>query len=253
MRMSRVAKLGVPAGLVAAGLVAIVVTASTTAAQTPPIPVPREAAMPHTVSVTGVGRVTLTPDRAVFTAGVQTVAPTVSAATQENGARMSAVLAALRRAGATDKDLRTSGLSIYPQQQAQQEGRPPRIVAYQVSNAVTVTKDDPATVGRLLEAAVEAGANTVSGVTFTVSDLTRGRDTGLQAAFADAKAKADVLARSAARSLGRAMAITEGGANVPGPVPMMRMREQAMAMSAVPVESGTEELSFTVSVVFELQ
>lgn len=247
--MTRVTRLGILAGVVAGAAV----TAGTALnAQTPPLPVPREAAMPQTVSVTGVGRVTLTPDRAVFTAGVQTVAPTLSAATQENGARMAAIIAALKSAGAADKDLRTTGFSIYPQQ-AHQEGRPPRIVGYQVSNAVTVTKDDPAAVGRLLEAAVNAGANTVSGVTFTVSDLTRGRDTGLQAAFADAKAKADVLARAAGRSIGRALAITEGGATPPMPVPMMRVREQAMALSAVPVESGTEELSFTVSVVFELQ
>ena len=89
---------------------------------------------------------------------------------------------------------------------------------------MTVTKDDPAAIGRLLEVAVNAGANTVSGVTFTVSDPTRGRDSGLQAAFADAKAKADVLAKAAGRSIGRALAITEGGAAQHMPVPMMRMR-----------------------------
>ena len=222
-------------------------------AQTPPGPVPREAAFPQTVSVTGTGHVTLTPDRAMFTAGVQTIAPTLAAATQENGARMTAVLAALKAAGATERDLRTTGLSIYPQQAQQGEGRPLKIVAYQVSNSVTVTKDDPAVVGRLLEAAVNAGANTVSGVTFTVSDPARGRDTGLQSAFADAKAKADVLAKAAGRSIGRALAITEGGAAQQMPVPMMRMRAEMAQMASVPVESGTEEITFTVSVMFELQ
>jgi len=219
-------------------------------AQTPPTPVPREAAMAQTVSVTGVGRVSLTPDRVSFTAGVQTMAPTLAAATAENGTRMSAILGALKRAGATERELRTSGISIYPQQ-SHQEGRPPRIVGYQVSNMVTVTKDDPAAASRLLEAAVEAGANSVSGLTLTVSDQTRGRDTGLQAAFADARAKAEVLARAAGRTVGRALAITEGGAPAAPPMPVYRMREQAMAAS-VPVETGEEELAFTVSVVFEL-
>lgn len=238
----------VTAGLLAAALGA---AAGGAHAQTPPPPMPREPAMPQTVSVTGVGRMQLTPDRATFTAGVQSVAPTLSAATQENGARMTAMLAALKRAGAAEKDLRTTGLSIYPQQ-AQQDGRTPRIVGYQVSNAVTVTRDDPATVGKLIETAVEAGANTVSGLTLTVSDPLRGRDAGLQAAFADARAKAEVLARAAGRGVGRALAITEGGAAAQMPVPMMRMQAQAMSMS-VPVEAGTEELSFTVSVMFELQ
>ena len=125
-------------------------------------------------------------------------------------------------------------------------------MAYQVSNTVTVTRDDPATVARLLEAAVNAGANTVSGISFAVSDPARGREAGLKAAFADARAKAEVLARAAGRSAGRAMAITEGEA-APPPRPMAMMREQAYAVSAVPVEPGLEELTFTISVVFELQ
>ncbi len=223
-------------------------------AQTPPGPVPREAAAWQTVSVTGVGRVNLTPDRAGFTVGVQTVAPSLGAATQENAARMTAIVAALRKAGATDRELRTTGLSIYPQQGAE-PGKQPRILGYQVSNNVAVTRDDVATIGPLLEAAVQAGANSVSGVNFSVSDSARGRDTGLQAAFADAKAKADVLARAAGRSIGRALAITEGGAAMPPmPMPMYRHAEMAQAASyAAPVESGAEEIAFTVSVVFELQ
>jgi uncharacterized protein YggE len=222
-------------------------------AQTPPGPVPREAATWQTLSVTGIGRVSLTPDRARFTVGVQTVAPSFAAATQENAARMTAILAALRQAGATDRELRTTGLSIYPQQSAE-PGKQARITGYQVSNNVAVTRNDPATIGTLLETAVQAGANTVSGVNFTVSDA-RGKDIGLQAAFADAKAKADVLARAAGRTVGRALAITEGGASMPPvPMPMYRRAEMAQAASyAAPVESGAEEIAFTVSVVFELQ
>ena len=223
-------------------------------AQTPPGPVPREAAGWETLSVTGTGRVTLTPDRGSFTVGVQSVGPSLATVSQENAARMTAILAALRKAGATDRELRTTGLSIYPQQ-AGEPGKQPRIVGYQVSNNVTVTRSDVATIGALLEAAAQAGANTVSGVNFTVSDSARGRDTGLQAAFADAKAKADVLARAAGRTVGRALAITEGGAALPpGPMPMYRRAEMAQAASfAAPVESGAEEIAFTVSVVFALE
>jgi len=219
-------------------------------AQTPRPVVPREAAEWQTISVTGVGHVTLTPDRASFTAGVQTVAPSLTAATQENAARMTAVVAALKRAGAGEREIRTFGLSIYPQQ-AVGDGKAPRIVGYQVTNNVMVTKDNPAAIGALIEAAVQAGANTVSGVTFMVSDPARGRDAGLQAAFADARAKADVLAKAAGRTAGRALAITEGGAPA-APMPMFRQRAEVAGFSA-PVESGAEELTFTVSVVFELQ
>lgn len=223
--------------------------AAPAAAQTPPT---REPAAPETVSVSGTGRVELTPDRAAFTVGVQTVAPTVAAALQENNTRVAAIIAALKRLGAVDRDIRTSQMSIYPQQDHQPPSRLPRITGYQVSNSVTVTRDDPAAVGKFLQAAVDAGANSVSGVGFTVSDPTRGRETALRAAVADARAKAEVLAQAAGRSIGRALTISEGGFTRP-PVPMPYAMKMEAQVSEVPIATGTEEVSFTVSVVFELR
>ena len=221
-------------------------------AQTPPTPAPREAAAAETVSVSGVGRATLTPDRASFSVGVQSMGPSVAAAVQENNQRVAAIVAAMRKLGATDREIRTSQLSIYPQQD-HQPNRAPRIVGYQVSNNVTVVRNDPTEAGRYVQAAVDAGANTVSGVHFTVSDPARGRDTALQAAFADARAKADVLARAAGRTIGRALAITEGTAVTPPPYPMARGAVMLEAKMDVPVEAGAEEISFSVSIVFELR
>jgi uncharacterized protein YggE len=227
--------------------------AAPAAAQTPPTPAPREAAAVETVSVSGIGRATLTPDRASFTVGVQSMGPSVAAAVQENNQRVAAVVAAMRKLGAADREIRTSQLSIYPQQD-HQPNRAPRIVGYQVSNNVTIVRNDPSEVGRYVQAAVDAGANTVSGVSFTVSDPARGRDTALQAAFADARAKADVLARAAGRTIGRALAITEGTAVTPPPYPMMRAQAMREAVQVdVPVEAGAEEITFSVSVVFELR
>jgi hypothetical protein len=235
--------------LVASALLGVALPAF---AQTPPPPVPRDAAPLETVSVSGVGRVTLTPDRAIFTVGVQSMAPTVAAAVQDNNTRVAAIVDALRKLGATDREIRTSQISIYPQQD-HQPNRTPRIVGYQVSNTVTVTRSNPAEVGRFLQAAVDAGANAVSGVSFTVSDPARGREGALQAAFADARAKADVLARAAGRTVGRALSITEGTAVMPPPYPMARRMAVESAQMDVPVEPGAEELTFTVSIVFELR
>jgi uncharacterized protein len=221
-------------------------------AQTPSPPPPRDAAPVETVSVSGVGRATVVPDRATFSVGVQSMAPTVAAAVQDNNTRVAAIVEALRKLGATDREIRTAQISIYPQQD-QQPGRPPRIVGYQVSNTVTVTRNNPAEVGRFLQAAVDAGANTVSGVNFVVSDPSRVRDGALQSAFADARAKADVLAKAAGRAIGRAISITEGSAVMPPPYPMARRMSMEAAQMDVPVEAGAEELSFTVSVVFELR
>lgn len=219
-------------------------------AQTQPPAYPKEM---QTISVTGTGRVTLAPDRVSFTVGVETTAATVTEAVDQNNRKTGDVIAALKRAGVGEKEIRTSNFSIFPQQDYQ-EGRRPRIVGYQVVNNITVTRDKTSDVGRLLEAAINAGANQVHGIGFSVADSARGRDQGLQAAFNDARAKATVLAKAAGRTLGEAIAIVEGSAPQP-PVPYYG---RAVAMEAkvagpVPVEQGTDELSYTISAVFELR
>jgi uncharacterized protein len=210
--------------------------------------------MPESVTVSGTGRVTLVPDRFTFTVGVQTNAPTVDAAVNENNERVARVVAALKAAGAKPEELQTSGFSIYPQQDFTQ-GQLPRLLGYQVNNSVTVRKKEIASASKLLQVAIAAGVNTASGLNFEVSDPTRGRDQGLKAAFDDARAKAALLAQAAGRTLGRALHINEGGEPAPQPRPMMArgvMAAQA-AVSEVPVESGTQELTFSLSVAFELK
>ena len=167
--------------------------------------------------------------------------------------RTAEVVAALKKAGATESEIRTSNFSIYPQQDYQQ-GKLPRILGYQVNNSVTVTRDKIGDAGKLLQAALNAGVNTSSGLQFLVSDPSRGRDEGLQAAFTDAKAKASVLARAAGRTLGRALSISEGVEPSRPPIAYKAMGVAAQAVSEeVPVESGTQEVSYTVSVTFELK
>lgn len=215
---------------------------------------PREGAIIDTVSVTGTGRVRLQPDRFSFTVGVQTQAPTVEEAVNENNSRVAAVTAALKKTGATPEEIQTAGFSIYPQQDYSQ-GHLPRLLGYQVSNNVTVTKKQIGEAGKLLQAAIAAGVNTSSGLSFSVSDPVRGRDQGLRAAFDDARAKAALLASAAGRTLGQALAITEGTEPMSVPRPMRGAVQMAMKaeVSEVPVESGTDELAFTVSVVFALR
>jgi len=145
------------------------------------------------VGGTGTGRVTLVPDRFTFTVGVQTSAPTVDAAVNENNERVTRVVAALKGAGAKPEEIQTSGFSIYPQQDYSQ-GQLPRLLGYQVNNSVTVRKKEIASASKLLQVAIAAGVNTASGLNFEVSDPTRGRDQGLRSAFDDAKSKATLLA-----------------------------------------------------------
>lgn len=229
----------------------LLTSATAVLAQTPSIPIPP----PETVSVSGTGRSTVTPDRFSFNVGVQTVGLTVDDAVAENNKRVAAVIAALKAAGAQDKDIQTANFNIWPQQD-HQEGRQPRITGYQVMNNVNVRSTKVADAGRLLGIAIGAGVNTSSGIQFENSDPARGRDAGLRSAFDDAKAKATLLAQAAGRSLGRVLMISEGVQPAP---PQPYAYQRAMAMEArvanadVPVEAGSQEQTYTVSVTFELR
>lgn len=210
---------------------------------------------PETVSVTGTGKTNVTPDRFSFNVGVHTLASTVDAALNENNTRVAAVIAALKRAGATDNEIQTTGFSIYPQQDYQQ-GQLPKILGYQVQNSVTVRRSQIGDAGKLLQVAVNAGVNTSSGLQFEVSDPSRGRDQGLTAAFNDAKAKATLLARAAGRTLGRALSISEGVQQMPPrpyPVASRAMAMEGRVANDVPVEAGASEITYNVTVVFELR
>src|SRR5688572_10549880 len=136
----------------------------------------------ESVTVSGTGRSSVTPDRFTFNVGVQTVSATVDDAVTENNRRVASVIAALKKAGAQDKDIQTSQFSIHPQQDYQQ-GKLPRIVGYQVSNNISVRSTKVAEAGRLLGIAVAAGVNNSSGINFEVSDPAKGREQGLRAAF----------------------------------------------------------------------
>jgi uncharacterized protein YggE len=206
-----------------------------------------------TVTVGGNGKATVTPDRFSFNVGVQTVASTVDEAVNQNNTKVANVIRALKTAGARDGDIQTSNFSIWPQQDYQ-EGKLPRILGYQVSNNITVRSSKVADAGRLLGIAVNAGVNTSSGINFEVADRAKGRDEGLRAAFEDAKAKASLLAQAAGRTLGSALMIVEGGQSAPPPYPMPRaMAMEAKAVSDVPVEAGSEERAYSVTVTFQLR
>lgn len=216
-------------------------------------PAAQPAPMPETITVGGSGKVSVAPDRVTFTVGVQSVAATVDQAVNDNNQRVAAIIAALRKGGAAEKEIRTSNFSIFPQQDYSQ-GQLPRILGYQVSNSVTVTRENVTDAGRLLQAAVNAGVNTSSGLSFLVSNPAAGRAQGLRAAYDDARAKATVLAQAAGRTLGRALVITEAGQTAPPPPYPQRMTMgKAADVSQVPVEPGNEEMSFGVSVTFELR
>jgi len=194
-----------------------------------------------TITVNGNGSITAVPDRATFEFSIETHAKTASAALTQNSSDATAVIAALKAAGVSSANIQTSQVSLQPQ--SSQDGT--TIIGYVAANSVTV-KTPLAGAGTIIDAAVGAGANGVSGPSLDVSDQSSLYRDALHKAVDDAKLKAQALADAAGLSLASAQSITEGGSSSPFPV--------ADKMSAVgaPIEAGTQEIQASVTVTYEV-
>jgi uncharacterized protein YggE len=193
------------------------------------------------VVVTGVGSVKAVPDEAELSFGVETRASTARAALAANGTAMRKVIAALRDAGA--REIATEYVSVWPA-----TGENGAVDGYSATNSVSATTDVERA-GDLIDAATDAGANNVSGPGLSRSDSDRIYRQALAAAIADAKLRAEALAKAAGRSLGQITTISESGES---PVPYYE-RTAVAADASTPVVPGKQETSASVSVTFELR
>jgi uncharacterized protein YggE len=202
------------------------------------------------ITVTGEGTVTAKADVAHASAGVVSEGKSPREASDANAKAMTAVIVALREAGLGDADIRTARFSITPIYANRERGGPAHITGFRVSNQVTATVRDFARLGEILDRLVGAGANEISGVSFSLSDPAKPLDQARTAAVMDARRKAELLARAAGAQVGRAVNIAEEEAQPPRPY-MMRMAAPAAAPTT-PIEPGEETLRTRVTVSFEL-
>jgi uncharacterized protein len=200
------------------------------------------------ITVVGEGSANVVPDLAVIHAGVTTQGQTAREASDANSAAMGQVHAALRAAGIADRDVQTSQFSIRPVHDSRREGDN-RITGFQAANQVSVRIRALPKLAAVLDQMIAAGANDVSGIQFTVAQRSTLLDKARAEAVADARRKADLLARAAGVRLGRATVIVE---NAGTPVPMERMTMRAATAASVPVAVGEQALQVYVSVSFEL-
>ncbi len=196
------------------------------------------------VTVTGQGTIAVAPDSAMIRIGVTSQGKTAKEASDTNAKQMTAVMAAIKNSGIAERDIQTSRLSLQPQYE--NKGGTTHLLGFRVTNQVTVTIHDIGRLPAILDRAIAAGANEMSGIEFVVSGQSKLLDQARDAAIADAHRKAALYAKAAGAKLGRVVAITEQGASAP-PRPLAAMRA-----GAVPVAPGEQTLRATVTVSYEL-
>jgi uncharacterized protein YggE len=162
----------------------------------------------RTLTVVGRGTASVSPDVATANIGAETQAPDVSEAVAQNTATMDAILAALVEAGVAEQDIQTSEYSIFFDEGFRGVDVPAE-PTFRVFNMVRVTIRDLTSVGDVIQAAVDAGANRLYGVSFAISDTSEAEAEAREEAIADARQRTEHLASLVGASVGEVISVSE--------------------------------------------
>jgi hypothetical protein len=205
------------------------------------------------IRATGEAVVRARPDQAQIELGVSTQAPTAQAAAAQNAAQLEAVLARLRKLLDRKAEIRTATYSLVPNYRYPREGGKPEITGYTATNIVLIESRDLEGLGSLIDAATQAGANTIHSLRFLLRDEDAVRLEALRQATQKARANAEAMAAAAGLKILRIVSIEQT------PAPSFRpMREIAMARAVevaaptTPIEAGAIEVHASVTLVAEV-
>ncbi|MCW5697661.1 MAG: SIMPL domain-containing protein [Bauldia sp.] len=203
-----------------------------------------------TLTANGSGVAYGTPDIVTINIGVTSRAEKPADALAANSRDMEAVIAAIRGAGVDEADIATSGFSINPvyrDDYSSREAQGPQVVAYEVTNQLTVRIRDIASSGAVLNLVVEAGANQINGISFDIDEPQALQDEALRLAIAEARRTAEVMAEAAGVTLGEVVSVSAFA----DAQPMFESRAYAMNQ-AVPIVGGERSITASATVVFAI-
>lgn len=208
----------------------------------------------RTITVSSRGEVAVAADRAIVSIAVETVHPQAETAVAENAERSARAAKAIQGfLGAEDK-LTTSRYSLQPRYEHIKGEMEPRITGYVASNEVRVETAALDAVGRIVDAAIRAGANRVGSLQFTLAEREPSAQRALQLAGERARAEAETIARSLGVRIVRVLSASasQGGPIVPYRKEMMAMA-RADGLADTPIEAGDITIAADVHVVFEIE
>jgi len=214
--------------------------------------VPIMASAGAVLTVQGQGSVSVRPDTATITVGVEVKSPTADRALRANSARMRAVFAVLKTHGIAEKDIQTRQFSLNPvwKNQLSSYDKPLEISGYSVSNVIVVRIRQLDRLGVVLDVLTKNGANRIESVQFGVLNSAPYTDQARTQAVQEALRKAAIYAQASGLSVGSILSIDEGGAR--GAAPLQAMMARASA-SDVPIAQGELTLDVRVTIRLNLE
>ena len=210
------------------------------------------------ISVSGEGKVTVTPDVANIQLGIQAQASTVADAQSQATKAMNDVMTALTANGVAQKDIQTQYYNIQQTTTWDNNKQEQIVTGYQINNVVSIkvrgVDTDATRAGTVIDAVTLAGGDLtrINSIQFTVDDPTADYDQARDKAMADAKDTATQLAKLAGVTLGKPISISESNVSVPQVYPVYA-KDAAGTASSTPISTGELDITLDVQVVYSIQ
>lgn len=196
----------------------------------------------QTIVVVGSGTVAVKPNLARVEAGVETLAPTVAQAAEENDQQMAAVIAKIKELGIAANDIQTTYYSVSPERSYEPSGPGP-ITGYRVATNVQITIRDVQQISTVIDGVAQAGANNIYGMYFGLDPQTQqqAQEAARSKAVADVQARAAALAKLNGVEMGKLLSISEVIGT--SPYPVMKGTSGGGEQGGAPVEPGMFEIT----------
>lgn len=206
---------------------------------------------PKLVTVSGEGKIVVTPDLAYINVGVQTKNEDAAIAQQENAKLMEAVIAAIKAKGIKAEDIKTTGYSLYQTYDYNLDKQSDPY--YVANNTVNVKLNDIKMVGSIIDTATAAGANAVNSIQFTVKDDSQYYQEALKLAMNNAKGKATAIMSTYSKVPGTPYSVTESsyGGGIMYDYASSRLTGDVAMENSTPIEVGEITITANVSVSYD--
>ena len=206
--------------------------------------------------VTGTGKVSVAPDIAKFSLGIQENGSSLKSVQDSVDKKSKTLVDSLKKLGVGESDIKTTSYSVYPQYDYTNPGQ--RITGYQVSINYEVTVKNFDKLNDIFGIATANGANIAGGISFDLSDklkkvkLQEAREMGV----AEAKEKAQGLAKASGITLGKIINVSEGEENNIRPIALMEKADSGAPSEApapADIQPGTTDIILNISLSYEVR
>jgi uncharacterized protein YggE len=208
---------------------------------------------PPSVTALGEAVITAEPDQAQIDIGVLTQARTAPDAAKENAEKLGRVLAQIKKLLGKGDEVKTTGYALNPNYRYPQGGKP-EITGYTASNIVQIRTGNLESIGKLIDASMQSGANQINRLLFTLKDEHSAQVQALRMASQKAQSKAEEMAGALGAKFVKVLSVTENERGI-RPVIAQARGAQVEALSSAaptPVESGTIEVRSSVTLTGEI-